>query len=92
MSILDIVRDTKENAEKQTNKNVSKVQKIRPYAEIDCDNGEDGRAATRYMIIYRCPECRKYLPQGTIACDVCGLFFDWSQKAEIVVTREIVWR
>ena len=70
----------------------AKTNKIKPFAEIDSTNGEDGREPTRYYVSYRCPHCYKYLDAGTIGCADCGIFFDWSQRAEIVVKREIVWR
>lgn len=67
------------------------VRKIRPDAEVYWDNGADGRDGA-YRIKYTCPVCGKKIYRDDIACDECGTFFDWSMKAEIVVTRSIVWR
>lgn len=66
------------------------IEKIRPLATIEhrwnCDGYKEW-----YEIDYECPNCRKHLKVGDIACDVCGIFFDWSKRARIVVERRIVW-
>lgn len=66
------------------------IEKIRALATIKHRWNDDGREEW-YEIDYECPNCRKHLSVGDIACDVCGIFFDWSKRAKIVVERRIVW-
>ena len=66
------------------------VKKIRPMARVEYDYGNDGRDG-KYYVQYYCPKCGKKIEFGDIACDECGTFFDWSQKALIKVIREVEW-
>lgn len=66
------------------------VKKIKPRAEIKLSEGNDGWDF-RYYVKYSCP-CGKGIQENDIACDECGTFFDWSQKATIEITRNIVWK
>lgn len=67
------------------------MNKIRPCAEIICDNGNDGRD-NNMQIKYTCPKCNKIIWRGDIACDKCGTFIDWSKKAYIQTVYKIEWR
>ena len=67
------------------------VEKIRPDAEVRYDYGNDGRDE-RYYISYHCPKCGRSLSKGDIACDECGIFFDWSKTAGIEIIRKVVWK
>lgn len=67
------------------------VEKIKPRADIGFSQGNDGRDA-HYYIKYSCPSCFKSIRQYDIACDECGTFFDWSQRATIETTQSIVWK
>ena len=66
------------------------VEKIRPRAFIEYSCGNDGRDEYEY-IEFRCPGCNKKIFKGDIACDECGTFMDWSQKARIKTIKQIVW-
>ena len=67
-----------------------KTVKVRPNARVVFSSGIDGRDS-HYYIQYSCSGCGRDIRQGDIACDNCGTFHDWSQKAEYVLKREIVW-
>lgn len=69
---------------------MTKVEKIRPDAEVRYDYGNDGRDG-RYYISYCCPKCGRLLFKGDIACDRCGTFFDWSKTASIEIIRKVMW-
>lgn len=73
------------------------IEKVRPSAEVRYSSevryscGIYGRDAG-WVIDYSCPNCRKPINKGDIACDRCGTFFDWSKMAHIRWTNpEIVW-
>lgn len=66
------------------------MDKIRPNATVEYDNGSDGRD-WRYIITYKCPKCNKRIKEKDIACTECGTFFDWSKRARIQIVREVVW-
>lgn len=51
------------------------VEKIRAKASIEWSDGNDGRDG-RYYVEYRCPGCNRKIPEGRMACDECGTFFD----------------
>lgn len=67
------------------------VTKIKPHADIVFNSGNDGRDCF-YEVRYTCPSCRKIIREDDIACDKCGTFFDWSEKAHIKIERTIEWR
>jgi len=67
-----------------------KAKKVRPAASVELDYGNDGRDC-RYYVAYKCPTCGKSTIEGTVACDRCGTFFDWSKKASIKEIRKIEW-
>ena len=67
------------------------MRKIRPNANIKWSEGNDGRDG-HYYIEYTCAGCGRIIRGFDTACDRCGTFHDWSQKAEIVVKREVAWR
>lgn len=70
------------------------IKKIRPYAEVDWNNGNDGRDG-HYYIVYHCPTCHRKIRSGyraETACDECGTFYDWGEKEpRIKVTRTVDW-
>ena len=66
------------------------LKKVRALAEERYSSGNDGRDG-RWVIDYSCPNCRKPINKGEIACDRCGTFFDWSKTAHIRMIPEIVW-
>lgn len=66
------------------------IPKVRPSAEKRYSHGNDGRDA-RWVVDYSCPNCRKPINKGDIACDRCGTFFDWEKTAHIRMIPEIVW-
>lgn len=66
------------------------IQKVRPTAEKRYSCGNDGRDA-RWVVDYSCPNCKKPISKGDIACDRCGTFIDWSKTAHIRMNPEIVW-
>ena len=67
-----------------------RTKKVRPAASVELDYGNDGRDC-RYYVAYKCPTCGKSMYEGTVACDRCGTFFDWSKKASIKEIRKIEW-
>lgn len=67
------------------------MNKIRPCAKIVYDGGNDGRDDT-IRIGYACPKCNKPIRRGDIACDKCGTFMDWSEKAYVKTVYKIEWR
>ena len=66
------------------------VIKRKPMARVEYSYGNDGRDG-EYYVQYSCPKCGKKIRFEDIACDECGTFFDWSQKARIKVVREVEW-
>lgn len=66
------------------------IKKVRPTAEKRYSCGNDGRDA-RWVVDYSCPNCKQSISKGDIACDRCGTFIDWSKKAYIRMSPEIVW-
>ena len=64
---------------------------VRPSADWRAYNGDDGRAPTRYEIVYSCPNCCKTIAEGAVGCADCRIFFDWSKKAKIKQTISVVW-
>jgi hypothetical protein len=66
------------------------IKKVRALAEKRYSSGNDGRDS-RWVVDYYCPNCRKAIRKGDIACDRCGLFFDWKKTASIRMNPEIVW-
>lgn len=66
------------------------MEKIRPNATVERDDGNDGRD-WYYYIEYRCPKCNKRIKEKDIACTDCGTFFDWSKRAFIQIVREVIW-
>lgn len=67
------------------------IEKIKPNARMMWTNGNDGRDG-HYYICYTCPKCNKPIDEGDIACDECGTFFDWTERAHIKYTQVIEWR
>lgn len=67
-----------------------RTKKVRPAASVELDYGNDGRDC-HYYVAYKCPTCGKSTNEGTVACDRCGTFFDWSKKASIKEIRKIEW-
>lgn len=67
------------------------VEKIKPFASVGYSYGNDGRDG-HFVICYACPKCFKSITEEHTACENCGIFFDWKQKAHIEVRREIVWK
>ena len=69
------------------------VEKIRPRAEIkDCTN-EDG-FRTWKEIWYYCPKCGRLIGgyRDGVACNECGIFYDWGEKKpKLVATYNIEW-
>ena len=67
-----------------------RAKKVRPAASVELSYGNDGRDC-HYYVAYKCPTCGKSTIKGTVACDRCGTFFDWSKKASIKVIRKVEW-
>ena len=68
------------------------VEKIRPDASIYTSYGEDGRCAPTDRIEFKCCGCGRSIPKKYIACDRCGIFFDWSKEPTIEVVKQVVWK
>ena len=58
---------------------------MKPKAIIDCDRNENN------YIAYLCPNCGRRFGKNAKGCSECGITFDWSQRAKIIVTREVIW-
>lgn len=68
-----------------------RVNKMSPKAEIFLHSDEEC-FNNYYDIRYVCPECGKRLKENVVACDECGIFFDWTLKAHIRMIPTIEWR
>ena len=59
--------------------------KVRPgvISRWSCSNN-------KYYIVYVCPFCHNELNENREKCD-CGVLFDWSKKAKIIMRPDIIW-
>ncbi len=67
------------------------ITKKKPFAIIKESYGTDGWDCRSY-IQYHCCGCGKIIKEDVVACDKCVTFFDWSEKAHIVIHKDIEWR
>ena len=69
---------------------MEEIVKVKPIADALYSYGNDGRDA-HYYVQYSCPKCKKKISYKDIACDRCGTFFKWNQRARITMLPYIVW-
>lgn len=67
------------------------IEKIKPNADADWTNGNDGKDG-RYYIKFTCPGCGREIRENQMACGDCGTFFDWRKQAYIKCIRVVEWR
>lgn len=87
--IINAINNSTPLKNTSTCENTSPV-KVRPRADQAYSSGNDGRDG-HYYIKYSCPNCSKVINKYDIACEKCGTFFDWSEKAYIETQRSVRW-